>query len=63
MSLTTTVLALIVGSFCAYALARLRFPVKFLLLALVLSITTFPGIAIATPIFKLWTDLGLCSTR
>ena len=29
----TTILALIVGSFAAYALARLRFPRKFLLLA------------------------------
>lgn len=62
VSVTTTVLALVVGSFCAYALARLRFPGKFWLLALVLSITTFPGIAIATPIFKLWTDLGLFNT-
>ena len=29
----TTVLALLIGSFAAYALARLRFPRKFLLLA------------------------------
>ena len=62
VSLTTTALALIVGSFCAYALARLRFPAKFLLLGLILSITTFPPIAIATPIFKLWTDLGFFNT-
>jgi multiple sugar transport system permease protein len=62
VSLTTTALALVVGSFCAYALARLRFPMKFLLLALVLSITTFPPIAIATPVFKLWTDIGLFNT-
>jgi multiple sugar transport system permease protein len=62
VSLTTTVLALIVGSFCAYALARLRFPGKFLLLGLVLTITTFPPIAIAAPIFKLWTDIGLFNT-
>jgi len=62
VSLTTTALALIVGSFAAYALARLRFPAKFLLLGLVLSITTFPPIAIATPIFKLWTDLGFFNT-
>jgi multiple sugar transport system permease protein len=62
VSLTTTALALVVGSFCAYALARLRFPAKFLLLALVLSITTFPPIAIATPVFKLWTDLGFFNT-
>jgi multiple sugar transport system permease protein len=62
VSLTTTVLALIVGSFCAYALARLRFRGKFLLLAAVLAITTFPPIAIAAPIFKLWTDIGLFNT-
>jgi multiple sugar transport system permease protein len=62
VSLTTTFLALVVGSFCAYALARLKFPAKFLLLGLVLSITTFPPIAIATPIFKLWTDLGFFNT-
>jgi multiple sugar transport system permease protein len=58
----TTVLALVVGSFAAYALARLRFPLKFLLLAVILSITTFPPIAIAAPIFKLWTDIGLYNT-
>jgi hypothetical protein len=54
----TTALALIVGSFAAYALARLRFPRKFLILAVILSISTFPPIAIAAPIFKLWTDIG-----
>jgi trehalose/maltose transport system permease protein len=58
----TTVLALIVGSFAAYALARLRFPRKFLLLAVILSISTFPPIAIAAPIFKLWTEFGLYDT-
>ena len=58
----TTALALLVGSFAAYALARLRFPMKFLILAVVLSITTFPPIAIAAPIFKLWTDIGLYDT-
>jgi multiple sugar transport system permease protein len=58
----TTALALVVGSFAAYALARLRFPFKFLILAVVLSITTFPPIAIAAPIFKIWTDIGLYDT-
>jgi multiple sugar transport system permease protein len=62
VSLVTTVLSLIVGAFCAYALARLRFKGKFLILATVLSITTFPAIAIAAPIFKLWTDLGIFNT-
>ena len=62
VAFTTTILALIVGSFCAYAVARLRFSGKALLLGLILSITTFPGIAIAAPIFKLWTDIGLYNT-
>jgi multiple sugar transport system permease protein len=59
VSILTTILALTIGSFCAYALARLKFKGKFWLLALILSITTFPAIAIAAPIFKLWTDIGL----
>jgi len=59
----TTVLALIVGSFAAYALARLRFKRKFLLLAAILSISTFPPIAIAAPIFQIWNDFGLYDTR
>jgi multiple sugar transport system permease protein len=62
VALSTTLLALIIGSFCAYAIARLHFKHKFALLALVLSITTFPGIAIAAPLFKLWTDIGLYNT-
>jgi len=37
VSLTTTFLALLVGSFCAYAIARLKFRRKFWLLALILS--------------------------
>jgi multiple sugar transport system permease protein len=62
ISLSTTALALIVGSFCAYALARLRFKRKFAILALVLSITTFPAIAIAAPLFRLWSDIGIYNT-
>jgi multiple sugar transport system permease protein len=62
VALVTTALSLIVGSFCAYALARLKMKRKFLILAIVLSISTFPQIAIAAPIFKLWRDIGLYNT-
>ena len=62
ITVITTALALLFGSFAAYALARLRFPRKILLLAVILSITTFPPIAIAAPLFKLWTELGLYNT-
>ena len=62
VSLVTTFIGVVVGSFAAYALARLKMPFKFGLLALVLSITTFPQIAIAAPLFRLWTDIGLYDT-
>jgi multiple sugar transport system permease protein len=62
VSLTTTFIGVIVGSFAAYALARLKMRFKFPLLALVLSITTFPQIAIAAPLFRLWSDIGLYDT-
>jgi multiple sugar transport system permease protein len=59
---SVTVLSLLIGSFAGYALARLHLPFKFLILAIVLSISTFPPIAIAAPIFELWTDIGLYNT-
>jgi multiple sugar transport system permease protein len=62
VSITTTVASLTIGSFCAYALARLRFKGKFPILAIVLSITTFPAIAIAAPLFRLWSDIGIYNT-
>jgi multiple sugar transport system permease protein len=62
VSLTTTLIGVIVGSFAAYALARLKMRGKFLLLAIVLSISTFPQIAIAAPLFRLWTKIGLYNT-
>ena len=57
-----TVLSLILGSLAGYALARLRLPRKFLLLGIILSISTFPPIAIAAPLFQIWTDIGLYNT-
>jgi trehalose/maltose transport system permease protein len=62
VALTTTAIGVIIGSFAAYALARLRIKGKFILLAIVLSITTFPQIAIAAPLFRLWTNIGLYNT-
>ena len=57
VSLVTTLLGVVIGSFAAYALARLKMRFKFLLLAIVLSISTFPQIAIAAPLFRLWSDM------
>jgi multiple sugar transport system permease protein len=62
VALVTTFLGVIVGSFAAYALARLKMSFKFALLGIVLSISTFPQIAIAAPLFRLWSDIGLYNT-
>ena len=59
---SVTILSLVIGAFAGYALARLHLPKKFLILAILLSISTFPPIAIAAPVFELWTDIGLYNT-
>lgn len=53
-----TLLAMVVGVFAAYALARLQFRGKFLVLAAVLATAMFPGVAIVTPLFQLFSRLG-----
>jgi multiple sugar transport system permease protein len=59
---SVTALSLVIGSFAGYALARLHLPFKFLILAILLSISTFPPIAIAAPVFEIWTEIGLYNT-
>ena len=60
---SATAISLLVGSFCAYALARLRFPGKGIVLAVVLAVAMFPGIAILSPLYLLFRDWGLINTR
>ncbi|MFN8636814.1 MAG: carbohydrate ABC transporter permease [Chloroflexota bacterium] len=56
---SATAISLMIGSFCAYAIARLNFPFKNVLLALVLAIAMFPGIAIIGPLFRQFNAWGL----
>jgi multiple sugar transport system permease protein len=56
---SATAISLMIGSFCAYAIARLNFPFKNLLLALVLAIAMFPGIAIIGPLYRQFSAWGL----
>jgi multiple sugar transport system permease protein len=58
-----TALSLLVGAVCAYALARLRFPGKGLVLALVLAVAIFPGIAIVSPLYLQFRDWGLINNK
>jgi multiple sugar transport system permease protein len=56
---SATAISLLIGSFCAYAVARLDFPGKNFLLAMVLAISMFPGIAIIGPLYRQFTTWGL----
>ena len=58
----TTVLAVTLGAVCAYALARLRFRGKRLMLAFVLAVSMFPQISIVSPLYLLLRELGLLNT-
>ena len=59
---TTTVLVLIVGICTAYALARLRFRGRYLVLGIVLATSMTPGISIIVPLLKLFTNIGFINT-
>jgi ABC-type glycerol-3-phosphate transport system permease component len=58
----TTALCIVVGSLCAYALARLRFRGRGLVLSFVLAVTMFPQIAIVSPLYLLLRSVGLINT-
>lgn len=58
----TTILAVTVGVFTAYALARLEFRGKGFVTGVVLAASMFPGIALVTPLFQLFGDMGWIGT-
>ncbi len=58
----TTIVALLFGVFAAYALARLNFRGKFLVLGMILGASMFPGVAIVTPLFQLFTSINWTGT-
>lgn len=62
ISLIATSISVVVATLAAYAVARLEFPGKRVLLGVALMITVFPIIAIATPLFDLWRTVGLYDT-
>jgi multiple sugar transport system permease protein len=62
ISLIATSISVVLAMLAAYAIARLEFPGKSLILGVALAITVFPIIAIATPLFNLWRTIGLYDT-
>jgi len=62
IGLLTTVIAVVVGAMAAYAVARLDFPAKRLLIGAVLLISMFPAISLVTPLFNIERRIGLFDT-
>ena len=62
ISMIATVLSVILATLAAYAIARLEFKGKRLVLSLALAIAMFPVVALVGPLFDLWRTLGLFNT-
>jgi multiple sugar transport system permease protein len=62
IGLITTLIAVVIGGMAAYAVARLAFPGKRLLVGVALLIAMFPQISLVTPIFNIERRLGLFDT-
>lgn len=62
ISVIATVLSVVVAMFAAYAIARLEFRGKRLLLSMALAIAMFPQAALVGPLFNMWRGLGIYDT-
>jgi multiple sugar transport system permease protein len=60
--LISTLIAIVFGTMAAYAIARLQFPGKTAIVATALLVSMFPQIALVTPLFKIFTAIGLFDT-
>lgn len=59
---TTTLVAVAIGGLCAYAVVRLTFRGKSVILAAVLAVSVFPQIAIVSPLYLALREVGLIDT-
>jgi multiple sugar transport system permease protein len=62
IALIATTIAVTLASFAAYAIARLDFPGKALVLGGALAVSMFPPISVVGPLFDMWRALGLYDT-
>jgi multiple sugar transport system permease protein len=58
IGVTTTVIAMAVGVFASYAMARLQFPFKYIILGIILGASMFPVVALVTPLFEMFSNFG-----
>jgi multiple sugar transport system permease protein len=62
IALIATALAVVIASAAAYAIARLNFPGKRIILAVSLGVAMFPQISLVGPLYNLWRQIGLYDT-
>ncbi|CAN5602970.1 carbohydrate ABC transporter permease [soil metagenome] len=62
ISLIATALSVIIATLCAYAIARLEFKGKRVVLSIALAIAMFPVVSLVGPLFDLWTQFKLFDT-
>ncbi len=62
ISLIATAIAVVLATLAAYAIARIDFPGKKVVLTTALGVSIFPVISIVTPLFNVWRAIGLYDT-
>src|SRR5450432_2469975 len=62
IALISTTLAVMLASAAAYAIARLDFPGKRIILGVSLAVALFPQVALVGPLYNLWRQIGLFDT-
>jgi multiple sugar transport system permease protein len=62
IALIATLISVVLACFAAYAIARLDFPGKRLILVFALAIAMFPPISIVGPLYNMWRNIGLYDT-
>lgn len=62
IALLSTILAILIAMFAAYAVVRLKFAGRRLFMAFALSIAMFPPVSIIGPLFNVWRFIGLYDT-
>lgn len=60
--LLATLISVVLAMFCAYAISRLEFKGKKMILTTALAVSFFPVVAMVTPLFEVWSRTGLFDT-
>src|SRR3954447_21292666 len=62
IAIISTLIAVVIASMAAYAISRLEFPGKGIILGAALAIPMSPPISIVGPLYNMWRNLGLFDT-